>query len=364
MGALTTALGLASPAGKRARLSILIFHRVLPAPDPLFPGEPDAARFDEMLEWLTSWFNVLPLDEAVRRRAEGTLPARAAAITFDDGYADNCLVALPILQRHGITATFFIATGFLDGGSMWNDRIIAAVRGCSRPELDLASLGLGVHPLGTIQARREAIDALIGKVKYLDGSRRDETANRIAEFAGAQVPTDLMMTTAQLRELRAAGMQIGAHTVTHPIMARLSLDDARQEVTRSREALQDALGEPISLFAYPNGKPGIGLPAGARCAGAGAGLCRRRLHRLGCRGSGHRPHAVAPIHAVGPHSRTVRPSPGREPVSQGRSGKMIDAVLLLLDIVAMLVLLIWSANRDSAQVSSGRPNPGERPRRA
>ena len=180
MGPLTTALGLASPAGKRARLSILIFHRVLPAPDPLFPGEPDASRFDEMLGWLTSWFNILPLDEAVRRRAEGTLPARAAAITFDDGYADNRVVALPVLQRHGITATFFIATGFLDGGSMWNDRIIAAMRHCSRSALDLATLELGTHPLGTAQARREAIDALIGKVKYLPGPQRVEIANRIA----------------------------------------------------------------------------------------------------------------------------------------------------------------------------------------
>ncbi len=257
MGPLTTALGLASPAGKRARLSILIFHRVLPAPDPLFPGEPDAARFDEILEWVKSWFNVLPLDEAVRRRADGTLPARAASITFDDGYADNRVVALPILQRHGITATFFIATGFLDGGSMWNDRIIAAVRGCSRPGLDLASLGLGIHPLGTIPAQREAIYALIGKVKYLGVPRRVEIADRIAELAGIGVPTDLMLTTAQLRELREAGMQIGAHTVTHPIMARLSLDDARREVTSSRDAIQETLGEPVGLFAYPNGNPGI-----------------------------------------------------------------------------------------------------------
>jgi peptidoglycan/xylan/chitin deacetylase (PgdA/CDA1 family) len=257
MGPLTTALGLASPAGKRARLSILIFHRVLPAPDPLFPSEPDAARFDQMLEWLTSWFNVIPLDEAVGRRANGTLPARAASITFDDGYADNYLIALPILRRHGVTATFFIAAGYLDGGCMWNDRIIAAIRRCGLPELDLASLGLGTHPVGTTQARRDAIDALIGNVKYVDGRLREETANRITEVANVRVPTDLMMTTAQLRALRAAGMQVGAHTVTHPIMARLSLKDARQEVARSRDAIQDALGEPIDLFAYPNGKPGI-----------------------------------------------------------------------------------------------------------
>ena len=257
MGPLTAALGCISPAGPRARLSIFIFHRVLPSPDPLFPGEPDAARFSELLDWITSWFNVLPLDEAVRRRAAGTLPARAAAITFDDGYADNCTVALPILRRRGITATFFIATGFLDGGCMWNDRVIAAVRGCASPVLDLTRLDLGAHSLVSNAERSRAIDVLIGKLKYLDPAARDEVTARITELAGVEVPSDLMMTTAQLRTLRAAGMQIGAHTVTHPILARLPLDEARREVKRSRRSAPGLLGEPITLFAYPNGKPGI-----------------------------------------------------------------------------------------------------------
>ena len=256
MGALTAALGCISPAGPRARLSIFIFHRVLRSPDSLFPGEPDAVRFSELLDWITSWFNVLPLDEGVRRRAAGTLPARAAAITFDDGYADNCTVALPILQRHGVTATFFVATGFLDGGCMWNDRVIAAVRGCASPVLDLTSLDLGAHSLASNVERGRAIEVLIGKLKYRDPAARDEVTARLTEFTGVEVPSDLMMTTAQLRTLRDAGMQIGAHTVTHPILARLPLDDARREVQASRVALQDALGEPITLFAYPNGKPG------------------------------------------------------------------------------------------------------------
>lgn len=104
-----------SPAGSGARLSILIFHRVLPAPDPLFPGEPDAQRFDEICRWLAKWFRVLDLNDALAGLRRGDLPARAAAITFDDGYADNSDVAVPILQRHGLTATFFIATGYVDG---------------------------------------------------------------------------------------------------------------------------------------------------------------------------------------------------------------------------------------------------------
>ena len=149
-----------SPAGAKARLSILIFHRVLPQPDPLFPQEMHARQFDAVCGWLANWFKVLPLDRAVDHLQAGTLPARAACITFDDGYADNHHIALPILQAHGLSATFFIATGFLDGGRMWNDTIIETARRSPLPLLDLDSLGLGRHPLGGISQRQAAIAAL------------------------------------------------------------------------------------------------------------------------------------------------------------------------------------------------------------
>ena len=76
----------------------------------------------QILEWARSWFNVLPLPEAVARLRAGTLPARAAAITFDDGYADNCEVALPILRSVRHAATFFIATGFSMAGACGTTR--------------------------------------------------------------------------------------------------------------------------------------------------------------------------------------------------------------------------------------------------
>ncbi len=270
-------MGLLSPSGRRARLAILIFHRVLPSRDSLFPGEPDAARFSELLGWIASWFNVIPLDEAVRHLGEGTLPARAAAITFDDGYADNHSVALPILRRHGLSATFFIATGFLDGGCMWNDRIIAALRHCTRSMLDLDAIGFGRHALSSVVERRRAIDVLLDRAKYLPIAERDGVATRIAEIAGVAVPADLMMTTSQVRALRVAGMQIGAHTVSHPILARLSPHNARSEVSASKASLEWMLQEPIALFAYPNGKPGIDyLPEHAammRDLGFSAAVC-------------------------------------------------------------------------------------------
>lgn len=255
---------LLSPAGARARLTVLIFHRVQPQPDPLFPEEMDAARFDALLGWIRSWFRVLPLDEAASRLERGELPARAAVLTFDDGYADNHDVALPLLQRHGLPCTFFIATGFLNGGRMWNDTLIESLRLSRLPELDLRGLvdaqgqDLGRHALPvSVGARRELLHGLIPRVKYLAPSERLACVAAIGARAEVDLPDDLMMSSDQVRALRAAGMQIGAHTVTHPILSTLDQRQAADEIAHSRDSLQTLLGERVGLFAYPNGKPGV-----------------------------------------------------------------------------------------------------------
>jgi peptidoglycan/xylan/chitin deacetylase (PgdA/CDA1 family) len=254
-----TALGMASPGGTRGRLSILIFHRVLPQVDPLFPQEMDAQRFDVLCGWLAAWFNVLPLDQAVRRLKEGSLPQRALAITFDDGYADNHDVAMPILKKHGLCATFFIATGFLDGGRMWNDTVIESVRLTPQGALPLQQLGvsgLSEMAVRTVADKKNAITQIIRAIKYLPVPQRLALTQELAALAQVTPPSDLMMTSAQVRAMRRAGMQIGAHTVSHPILAKLSEDEAREEILRGKHQLEDLLDEPITLFAYPNGKPG------------------------------------------------------------------------------------------------------------
>lgn len=245
-----------APAGSSSRLSVLIFHRVHAVIDPLFPGEAHARSFDLQMGWIRRWFNVLPLAEAVEGLRNGSLPARPAVITFDDGYADNRTVALPILQSHGLTATFFIASGFLDGGRMWNDTLIETLRRCPGPLLDITSLGLDAHPVGSIQQRRAAISALIPRLKYLEPSERLRRVEAIAEHAGADLPDDLMLTSVQLREMARAGMTIGAHTVNHPILARLADGEALAEMVEGRRRLEQIIDRPVRFFAYPNGKPG------------------------------------------------------------------------------------------------------------
>lgn len=215
-----------------SRLSILIYHRVLPQPDPLLPSLPDVRQFDRQMSLLKRCFTVLPLSVAVHCLRQQRLPPRAAAITFDDGYADNTQYALPILQRHGLNAAFFIATAYLNGGQMWNDDVIAHAR------------QTGLSPAG--------LDELLLQLKYLPFEQRLRAARALAPRHDGK----LMLTTAQLQTLAAAGMEIGAHTHRHPILSSVPDAEALADIAQGKAELEAITQRPVTLFAYPNGKPG------------------------------------------------------------------------------------------------------------
>ena len=241
--------------GNSKRLTVLIFHRVLPEVDPLSPDEMHASRFDALVGTLVHFFNVLPMDEALSRLRAGTLPTRSVAITFDDGYADNYTIACPILIKHGVKATFFVASGFLDGGIMWNDVAREALRSFRGDRLDLSWLDLGVCSVATEAERHRLTETLLPKLKYLTPEGRRTALTRLIGDTGARIPDDLMLTTAQLQGLQAAGMEIGGHTMDHPILAVLSEAEARQQMADNRTHLTRLLGRAPRYFAYPNGRP-------------------------------------------------------------------------------------------------------------
>ena len=202
----------------------------------------------------------MPLALAARHLLEGSLPARALAITFDDGYADNHDVALPILQKHGLSATFFVASGFLDGGRMWNDTVVEALRRTAHDSLDFGAAGLpgiGHLALGSVSLRQQAIGQLLGAIKYLEPVQRQRAVETVARISGAVLPTDLMMSSAQVRSLHLAGMGLGGHTVNHPILARLSETAAFDEMQAGKLALESLTQAPVDVFAYPNGRPDV-----------------------------------------------------------------------------------------------------------
>jgi len=251
-----------SPAGKNARLTILMYHRILPAADKFFPEEETDESFDLSLAALKQVFNVLSMDEAITRLNSGTLPARAACITFDDGYKDNATIALPILQKHGLKAIFFIATAYLNGGRMFNDTVVHAVKHYREAQLDLSALDLGVHDTHTPEAKAWATNLILRKVKYLPMGLREETAAEIARLAtDVPPPNDLMMDSRHLKQLLEAGMEIGGHTARHPILAKLDNAAANREIAEGKDFLEDLLSIKLKFFAYPNGYPGVDYTA-------------------------------------------------------------------------------------------------------
>lgn len=244
-------------ASKRRKLLILTYHRVLAEFDPLLPDEPTARSFAEQLEVLAGCCTVLPLTDAVRRMRDGTLPAGAVALTFDDGYANNHAVALPVLQRFGMRATFFITTAYTDGGLMWNDKVIEAVRASRHASVELDDLGLGRLELSSDELRAKAVGTLLGKLKYLSPEARASAVDAVAARLGAQLPPRLMLDAGEIRAMHAAGMEIGAHTVNHPILATLDRATAEREIVASKTRLEGIVGDAVRVFAYPNGRPNV-----------------------------------------------------------------------------------------------------------
>ncbi len=245
-----------SPSGRRARLMILAFHQVPRDPDPIAPSLPHAAVFADQMRWLSTYCNVLPLPEAAERLRDRRLPARAACITFDDGYADNHYVAAPILEEIGLPATFFITGGAVDQGVMWNDLVIEGMRRASG-DVDLTELGFGTYRLADDASRREAINDVIAKLKYQELDGRWATARSIFARATTDEPPRLMMTKDQVATLGSKGFDIGSHTINHPILKELSAENARKEIEASRDWVADVTGRKPTTFAYPNGKPDI-----------------------------------------------------------------------------------------------------------
>lgn len=256
------ALKLLMPSGALGRHQVLIFHRVLNHPDPMMPTEPTVGWFDRTVAQLSRHFNILSLGEAVERMTRGSLPRGSVSITFDDGYADNFLNALPVLEKYSAPATFFIATDYLDGGRMWNDTIIETARrlvpGDYRlQEIGFSEPGLQSWHIETDDDRRQLAGEVINACKYLPAPEREARAGAFAGLQDVPLPDDLMMTVPQLRQMDASDYaELGGHTLSHPILANCDREDALGEIDGGARRLQELTGRRPSLFAYPNGKRG------------------------------------------------------------------------------------------------------------
>lgn len=213
--------------------------------------------FERQMSFIASAYNVLPLTEIVHRlESGGSFPPRAVAITFDDGYMDNFTMALPILRRYDLPATVYVLTDAIgDGWRFWIARLRFMLLSTKRAEVTLGELG--TFELRSTSGRLQSVGRLLRALKRTGPAARSGHLERLARETGiTEAPAAAagwMMGWAELREMAGAGIEIGAHSRTHPILPRLSDAEVRDEVAGSRRVLQQGLDRPVEHFAYPNG---------------------------------------------------------------------------------------------------------------
>ena len=247
---------LAALAMCRGRHHTLIFHRVLPDTDPMSPGEPTQQWFSRLMRMLSSNFEMISLAEAVSRSGSDRLDGPSISVTFDDGYADNYTVALPVLEEFNVPATFFVASGFIDGGRMWNDSIIETFRVLESGVYEIELAQSRAFELTDWESRRAAAAEAILAWKHLPPNERQSRVDDLARRAPA-LPSDLMMTMEQLRSLAESPVAtIGGHTRNHPILASVPDSDAAAEIEGGKHDLENWIQRDVTLFAYPNGRSG------------------------------------------------------------------------------------------------------------
>jgi peptidoglycan/xylan/chitin deacetylase (PgdA/CDA1 family) len=252
-------LALARLTRQRARGLVLRYHALTEGTGEVTYADPSVClpvdAFRLQMAFLARAYSVVPLEEIVRALEAGRpLPPRAVAVTFDDGYADNHRLGLPVLRRLGIEATVYVSTASLeDGPPLWMAAVRALVLGAQRQALVLP----GMEPLvlGPLGRRGPAVRALTRALVPLDGKTRAERLSALAQVAGVDLKRELsgaMLSWAQVRELSASGWTIGAHTATHVNVALAPPEEAEQEIAASRDAIEAAIGTRVPHFAYPN----------------------------------------------------------------------------------------------------------------
>jgi len=240
-------------ASGKNKLAILTYHRVGESYNQLFLDE---YLFEQQLIWLKRYFNPIGLAEGLLLQQQGRLPKRSVAITVDDGYLDSYTKIFPLLQKHELTATFFISTSGLKTGFLWDELIYSAILTLDKGVLEFNVEG-DMLPLTTHNERLACAKKIIKKVKYCSLKERERLIALLLEQTEAPELSHQFLNEEQILSLHKAGMEIGAHTVNHPILTCESDSVAKAEILESKQHLEKIIGTPLKFFAYPNGKSTI-----------------------------------------------------------------------------------------------------------
>lgn len=250
---------------KKNGLAILAYHSIQQLSDD-YPFNPEIISatpdmFDQQMAFVRRYFNVINFHQLLEvwpsSETAPDLPPNSLMITFDDGYADNFLTAMPILQSHDLTAIFYVSTEFVDQQKLfWFDALAFFIFNMPAGRLTLSD-GQFVATLD--DTNRDVQRRKLGKfLQTVTDEQRLSVLNELKVKAGlevseAQAKYGSPLTWPQVKGLRSGGMEVGSHSVNHGFLDVLTTEELRHQIQMSKSVLEKNLEEEIVSFSYPNG---------------------------------------------------------------------------------------------------------------
>jgi len=246
----------AETAVAQPRFAVLCYHRIGRGGVPVYSGLPPAI-FESQMVYLRKHYRIVSLAEMIAEMASPAKGNPAVAVTFDDGYADLYTQAFPILQRLRIPATVYLTAGAIETGEVaWYDRVFVAFQVMPLEEFELPCDSQRRVRLGTPSDRLKAA------VEYITLMRKLPVSEQRAKIAmlesSIELPqksmSDRMLSWTQIRKMIEGGISFGAHTMSHPVVSRLSESELSAELGDSKKLIEDRIQQPALDFAFPFGK--------------------------------------------------------------------------------------------------------------
>jgi peptidoglycan/xylan/chitin deacetylase (PgdA/CDA1 family) len=261
---------------------IMVYHHIATVSHDPWGIAVTEKNFAEQLGILKSYADPIPLKTMMGARSDSDLPPRPVSITFDDGYIDNFTVAAPLLSNLRIPGTMFLTTGYSGmTREYWWDALEQLVFGFGScpTSLDFEVKGQRMSWTyeGVAERRSGGQDSrgwrawepatgpreslyqwLYNLLARLPMKEKDSVLDQLQEHSGVHAIVRPGSRTGSEEEVRALALndyvEIGAHTVTHPVLSSISPNEQRQEIEGSRASLERLIGRPVESFAYPYGK--------------------------------------------------------------------------------------------------------------
>lgn len=249
---------------KRSHCGIVLFyhrfyedgnnHKLLPSLN--------IKEFEREIIHLRRLYRLVSMDEMAGKISEKeSFREPYIAITIDDGYLDNYSFGYKVLRRCNVPALIYLTTGLIGTAKgLWVDEIEYALINARVKSVCFEELfGDSVINVSTIDGRRNLEKMLYSALVKLDNSKRQDLINKLIEILNVDVSginkrPRVMLNWEEIGEMSRNGIDFGAHTISHPFLPSMAMEDAKKEIKESKEAIEEYLGKPVRHFAIPNGK--------------------------------------------------------------------------------------------------------------